>query len=337
MKIKLGSLRLPDELQGFVSEFEATVPDGIGDKLGEFGEESVGFPMLLGEVLSVFSARGSELCAFFLFVLGAVMLMSLVSVISGKLGRVAEYAATLIVSVGIFSRIYAVFESSLSAIDGVMRFFTSFIPILTAAIAFGGGGASAAVGGAGAGMTLGIMGAFVIPLLKSCVPLILSLGLVGGTSGLAGRVKSFFLWVTGIASVLLLSSLALQSTIASSSDTAAMRAVKYAASGAIPIVGGSVSSAMGTLAASVGFVKSVIGTGAITVMLLTVLSPLVMLILYRMILSLGEGMLDFLGVGGVRVFAAFRSAVDTLAAVFSLSVTVLIIETAFLMKSGVAV
>ncbi len=342
MKIKLESLRGLEETEKFVARFEDTVPDAIGARIGEMDAESVGFPALLGEVLSVFSDKGSELGSFFLFVLGTVMLMALASFSSGKLYRAAECAVVLIAGVSVFSRIYALSSAVSSTMGGVLNFFTAFIPILTGVVAYGGGGGSAAVGAAGANMTLGIMGAFVLPILEGCVSLIFALGLVSavgeeGAVGLARRVKSFFTWLVGLASTLLLSSLALQSAIASSSDTAAVRAAKYAASGTIPIVGGSVSSAMGTLTASVAYVKSVIGVGAITVILMTVLSPLVTILLYRLILSAAEGMLDFLGVGfGAKLFSSFRHALDVLAAVFALSVTVLIVETALLMKSGAA-
>ena len=107
MKIKLESLRGLGETEKFVNRFEDTVPEAIGARIGEMDTESVGFPALIGEVLSVFSDKGSELGSFFLFVLGTVMLMALASFSSGKLYRAAECAVVLIAGVSVFSRIYA--------------------------------------------------------------------------------------------------------------------------------------------------------------------------------------------------------------------------------------
>lgn len=340
MKIELESLRELGGAESFLERFESAVPSEVTAKIGSTYESGVGFPTLLGEVLSAFTDGKGAFASFFLFVLGAVMLMSLCSYSSERMGKWGECAVGVIVSASVFARLYPAVASVNDALDGVMSFCTAFIPVLTAALSYGGSAASAAVGAMGASMTLGIIGAFVIPLLSGCVPLFFALGLISGVgdngvSGLLLRIRNFFMWAVGIASTLLLSSIALQSVIASSSDSAAMRAAKYAASGAIPIVGGSVSAALGAVSSGVACIKSIIGAGAITVILMMVLSPLAALLAYRFILSFAEGLLDFLGVQyGVRLFSSFRFALDTLISVFALCVCVLITETAILMKSG---
>ena len=342
MKIKLESLRELGGAESFIKDFEGIVPEAVGNKIGEFSAQSVGPSALLGEAFSVFSDGRGAFLSFFLFVIGAVMLTSLASLTVGKMGKGAECAVSVVLALSLFSKISPSVTVIVGEMGGVLNFCTSFVPIITGVIAYGGSTASAAVGASGANMTLLIMGAFVLPILNGCVSLIFALGLVGtvdgtGVSGIAKRVKSFFLWVTGIASTLLLSSLALQSAISSSADNALLRAAKYAASGTIPIVGGSVSSAMGALTTGVGYIKSTLGTAAVTVIVITVLSPLLTLIIYRFILSVGEGMLEFLGVDFAgRLFSSFKAALDTLIAVVALSVSVLIIEIAILAKSGAA-
>lgn len=343
MSIRLESLA-GDEGQKFVSDFENIIPDGVRDSFRDIEGvgEAVGFPALVEEIMSAFTNRGGEIGIFFLFVFGIVALMSVGSAITGRLSRAAECAVMIISSAAIFSRLQLIVTEITDTVGGVLSFFSAFIPIMTGVVAYAGGVGSATVGGVGANMTLGVLGSFVIPALNSCVSVIFALGLVGaagheGTSGLAKRVRSFFMWLVGICTMLLLTSLALQSAIASSADTAAMRAVKYAASGAIPIVGGSVSSAMGALAAGVSYIKGAVGIGAVGVILLLTLTPLVMLLVYRFALSLAEGVLDFLGVSfGARMFSSFRAALDVLIAVLALSVSVLIIEITLFMKSGVS-
>lgn len=339
MKIDLESLA--DGRGGdILKSFKEIIPSGVRESVDSLTDsaEAVGFPALVGEVLAPLTEHRGELGAFLLFMIGTVALMAAASLFSGRICAAAEYAVMLICGVAIFSRIYVAVSEITESIGGVLSFFTSFIPVISSAIAYGGGVSAAAAGASGANMTLGIIGKFLLPLMNSCASFIFALGLVsaaGGAGALAARVKNFFMWLSGLVSVLLLSSLALQSAIASASDTAAVRAAKYAASGAIPIVGGSVSSAMGALGAGASYIKSTVGAGGLAVILLLTLSPLALLLAYRFIISLGEGILDFLGVAfGARLLGAFRSALDVITAVFAMTVTVLIIEIALMMKSG---
>ncbi len=342
MNLKFESL-IDQDGKSFIDSFMEIVPAEAAEQVGENFEnaQAMGFSSLVGEVISALTGSRGELASFLIFIIGSVMLMAAASLITGKLSRQAECAAALVCGVAIFGRIYSVVTQTVEAVGGVLNFFAAFVPIITGVVAYGGGVGAAAVGASGANMTLGIIGTFVLPIMNSCASLIFALGLVGavgndGTHGLACRVKSFFMWLVGLCSVLLLSSLALQTAITSSSDTAAVRAAKYAASGTIPIVGNAVSSAMGALGAGVSYIKSAVGTGALCVILMLALSPLVMLLAYRAIISIGEGILEFLGISfGTRMLGAFKSALDVLIAVFSMTVTVLIIETVIMMKSGV--
>ncbi len=325
-----------------LKSFREIIPSGVRESVDSLAEsaDAVGFPALVEEMLAPLTERRGELGAFLLFMIGAVALMAAASLTSGRLAAAAEYAVMLICGTAIFSKMYAAVNEITESIGGVLSFFASFIPVISSAVAYGGGAGAAAVGASGANLTLGVIGGFVLPLMNSCASLIFALGLVsaaGGAGGLCTRVKSFFMWLCGLCSVLLLSSLALQSAVASAADTAAIRAARYAASGTIPIVGSSVSSAMGALSAGASYIKSTVGVGGLTVILLLTLSPLALLLAYRAVISVGEGILDFLGVTfGARLLGAFRSALDTVTAVFSMTVTVLIIEIAIMIKSGAA-
>lgn len=337
MSFKAESL-IDTEAQRFLSDFTKILPNGLEEAADG---EMIGFPALIQELLSVFSKDAGAVGTFFTFIIGISALMALAALFSGKLSRTAECAVSVICSVAIFSMIYTTAALAAEALSGILGFVSAFIPIITGAVAYGGGVGAAATGMAGANMTLGIIGAFIIPLMTSCSSMILALGLVGSAGAdsgvLCAKVKSFFVWLVGLCSVLLLSSLALQSAIASAADTAAMRAAKYAATGTVPIVGSTVSSAMGVLVSGASYIKSTLGTGALTVILLTSLSPLVLLLIYRFIISLGEGVLEFVGANnGARMLGSVRAAFDALCAVFAITVSVLIIEIVLLMKSGVS-
>ncbi len=325
--------------KGFLDSFRNIVPAEIERDV--LNSEEIGFPALIAEALSAITDSGGSLFSFFLFVLGAAALIAAASFVSERFSKISELGIMLIVGTALFAKIRVLVLGVCEMLGGVLNFCTAFLPIMAGAVAYGGGVGAAATGAAGANMTLGIIGTFVLPLMSGCASLIFSLGLLGiggsqSTAALSNKVKNFFMWLAGICSVLLLSSLALQSAIASSADNAVMRAAKYAASSTIPIVGGAVSSAMGALGAGASYIKSTLGLGALSVILLLTLSPLAELLICRFIISVGESILDFLGISfGSRLFSSFRAALDVLIAVFVLSVSVLFLEIVILMKSGV--
>jgi stage III sporulation protein AE len=116
-----------------------------------------------------------------------------------------------------------------------------------------------------------------------------------------------------------------------------MSAAKYAASGMIPVVGSTVAGALSTLASGLSYAKGIIGVGAIVVIVGIIISPLVLLLLHRLALSLALILADFLGVSGAsRIFGAFRASFDSLIAVYALCSVLYIFNAVLFMKSGVA-
>ena len=155
---------------------------------------------------------------------------------------------------------------------------------------------------------------------------------------LSRGIKSLFMWFVGILTALIGGTLSLQTMISAAQDSAAMRAARYMASGLIPVVGSTVSGALSTLAAGVGYAKGIIGGGAILTLISLVLAPLVTLLLYRFALALAGVVADYLSARtGASIFAAFRFSLDMLIAVFSLSSIIYILEIILFVKAGVAI
>ena len=106
-----------------------------------------------------------------------------------------------------------------------------------------------------------------------------------------------------------------------------MRAVRYAASGLIPVVGSTVSGAISTLAAGLGYARSIVGGGAILVILYMALSPLILLLIYRLTLTLGGIFAYFSGSAmASRIFSSYRYALDMTVTVYSLSALIYLFE-----------
>ena len=106
----------------------------------------------------------------------------------------------------------------------------------------------------------------------------------------------------------------------------------------IPVVGSTVSSALAALAGSISYVKTTVGVSAVLVIITLAVSPLINILFHRLSFSLTISFLELMNAsGGVRVFSAFRSAIDALLSVYVVSVIIYISEIVVFMKCGVSV
>ncbi|MBQ9733923.1 MAG: hypothetical protein IJV74_06790, partial [Clostridia bacterium] len=82
---------------------------------------------------------------------------------------------------------------------------------------------------------------------------------------------------------------------------------------------------------------SSVGSASVVMSLILSLAPLVSILLYRLAFSICIIFLEFSGSsGGVRCFSAFKSALDALIAVYSMSTLVCIVELVVFVRGGVS-
>jgi stage III sporulation protein AE len=172
----------------------------------------------------------------------------------------------------------------------------------------------------------------VAPTFTATAALGFAVGLLGAidpeiAGGVSGSVSKFFSWLVGIVTALLMGTLALQTVIGSVKDCASIRAARYAASGMIPVVGGTVAASLATLASGIAYVKGVIGVGAAAVIITLFLSPLVLLLLYRGAISIASTVASMLSVGvAARLYDSLRRGVDLYIAIYAVSILIYIFE-----------
>ncbi len=328
---------------GYLAEFEEALPEGYGDfSNAEKLPSLVGIDALLSTLISAAAGEGGLLFPFFILLLGTLALSYLATLSGGALSGTVNAAVLVISAVLIFGALYPAFSEAMDTVAALSSFFSLAVPIMTGITLAGGGVASSAVQAVGMNFTLSIIGSLATHAFVSVGAFAFSLGLVSSLGDdsaamLARGVKSLVGWLVGITTALIVGTFSLQTVIASASDSAAMRAAKYAAQGIIPIVGGTVSGALSTLATGLSYAKDVIGAGAIGVMLIASLSPLAVMLLYRLALSVAISFAGALSSDGAsRLLTAFRFAADTVIAVYSLSVLTYIFEIILFMKGGVS-
>ncbi len=329
----------------FWQEFKDILPSGSNFENQEDVISGVGIEAFLSEILTAFEGGKNEFLSFLSLVLGVVLLIASAETFGlgseSKFKREIDIGIVTISAILIFNAIRPVVFSVKDGISEMGGFFSSLTPILTAISASGGNLNSAGVQAFNMNITCSVIGylssSLLMPLSFMMFALVLADGVGGGRAAVLARgIKNTFMWVVGICSAVLIGMFSLQSLIATASDGAYLRSAKYAISGSIPIVGGTVSSALGALAGGLSYAKSTVGVASVGVIITMSLSVLLLLLLYRAALSAAVMILEFVGSNiGVKMFGAFKGAFDALVAIFSMTTLVCIFEIVVFIKSGV--
>lgn len=345
--ILFGTPAIAADADDILDDFSDIIPDGIEANSGEELTAGIGFEAILEEIAGAVSEGTGSVATFFLMLFGFAVVMTLCDTTpfsdGGQMGKSIRVAVSMVASVSIFTSLYEVCTTVRTSLEEVVDFFSSVIPVLTLISTSSGATSTAAAQATNMNITLSLIGKFCTGALLPMSFAIFALSFAssigdGGGASVARGVKSIFMWGTGLVSAILAASIAMQSVVASAADNATLRAARYAASGMIPIVGSTVSSALSTLGGGLAFVKSTVGMASVAVILLLTLAPLVSLLLYRLAFSACLIFLQYSGSeGGVRCFSAFKSALDALIAVYSMSTLVLVVEIVIFIKGGVSV
>lgn len=328
------------EAKDILDEFLSILPSDIREGAAEGDlNNSIGISVLFSEIVSAVTENGSKIGSFFLLSLGVLFLLAVLSMVnkqSAGASRIGSLAASLL----LYGELMPLISEMGGAIEALNTFFGGAAGVLTSLLLASGEVNRAAVQTAGMNLTLSLFSCFGSEFLGTLAAAFFSVGIVSGVGGrgyraLAKGIRSAFFWGAGVLSTLLVGLIALQGFIASSSDSVALRAAKYAASGMIPIVGGTVSGALSTLFSGLSYAKGIIGGASVACIIAIALSPLVLLLCYRFVISAVLLIIDFLpdGAGG-ECFSGLASSLDALIAVYSLTGVIYILEILMFVRGG---
>lgn len=172
----------------------------------------------------------------------------------------------------------------------------------------------------------------VLPVAGICLLLAVCDALTGRAAlkPLGNLIKRTF--TLGISFLMLLLSflLGLQTTLAAGSDTLALRTVRFAAGSFLPVVGGSVSEAMKTVAGSISYLRTLAGSGGILVLFLFFLPTFLTVLTTRIVFLLCDALAELLEAKSEgRVLSELASVygffLAVIAAVFTMAVFALTI------------
>ena len=288
-----------DASDGLLEDFTAILPDAAKETLGQDALDAdtltnaVGFKQIFSLFAEGVSGALTKSGGTLGKLLGITLLFSAVSLFGGFFGKsrfqeIFFAAAPALLFYNLLSpclsRVFS-FTAELSA------FATLAAPLYAAVFSSGGalGSAAAASGGftVFVGVLESIVGGLLSPLLKILFVLTLLSPLAknGITAEIEKRIRTAYVWILSLICVLLGASLAFESSLAASADSVAIRTVKFTVGQSIPLVGGAISSMLGTLSSSLSLVKSAFGAGAFIALLSLLLPVLAELLLVRLTLS----------------------------------------------------
>jgi stage III sporulation protein AE len=329
--LSVGALAESNAEDQIINEYKEILPDGQ-DKFSENDVISyLGFDSMLSEIKSALSGQRGRVLSFFCILIGISVLMALAGVVNGDLAPIVRSTVSALSALVIFSRILPLCREISDSLNTVTGFFSSFVPIICSAVAMGGGSATSSSALLGMGLTLEISSHFTERFLIMLVFAMFLSGIVsaygGGLRTVARGIRTAFTKGLALLSTVLVGMISLQTVISSGVDNMAMRTARYATTSIIPIVGGTVSGALSTLVGGVAYAKGVIGGSAVAVILSMALSPLVLLLMYKLAFFIAISFLEFCSMDeGVLCLSGMRDALDALISVYVMTMVVYILE-----------
>lgn len=336
-------LSLIDERsEAILGDFLDVLPEGMeGMASPTESSDAVGMTFLIECIVNTVNGRAGEIAVFLMTLIGVSMLTSLATLKDGESGRTCKGCIAIVSSALILDRIFTLIDEIGETLGAINGFYASVIPVVTAVNMMGLSFNAASAQSVGMTLSLGIYSFLCGDFLYSFVGALTALAALSSIDGsvfgsIARSVRKIFLWAVGILTAFVGATFSLQSLISSSADSAVIRGARYAVSGMIPIVGGSISAALSLLTGSFGYLKGAVGGGAIAVIISLAMAPLVTLLLYRACFAIAIFFSEICSRDGAPgIIGAFSFALDSLIAVYSLSVVVYVIQLTVFLKGGV--
>lgn len=220
-------------------------------------------------------------------------------------------------------------------------FLMTFVPVFAALTASCGMPASAALYTGffltGALAASALIGGVLVPLLKIYIALDIAGGLSGAVdlSGLCRVLSRFLRWALGLIATMFGAVLSLQSILARGADSVALRTGKFLVGSGVPVIGGAVADAIGTVYAGLQVVRGTAGVGAIVTVAALLLPLFVRCMVYDLTLCLAAALAAATGSSGAqKVFLGLCECIELYILILFFYAVVILLSTALLLLLG---
>lgn len=337
---------LPEEIRDRLPEAEdATDAAQVGEVIGEMMRAEY-LLTYVREFFGLEMGNGLRLLAKVvgLLILSAVFAAFRDAFSSQALAKAVRFCTTAAIFAAVLSFLAEHFRQVQRFLEHLSTLMEAMIPVAGSLWAMGGNVSTAAAGTAGMYSFLAVCqhlcAKITVPLCCFCTALALCSALAPDTGlrGLAGAVKKIYTFLLGLMMSLLLASLGSQTVLSAAADSTTARAAKFVSASAIPIVGGSVGETLRTVAASVQYLKSVVGIGGVLFILLLLIPVLLTLVMTRLAFLLGGGVAELLGCDAEgRLLSELGHVYGCMIAVVAMTSVMFIFALVIFIKTTVAV
>ncbi len=278
-----------------------------------------------------------------LVIVASVLSMLKKTVRDGGAATVFSFASSLCIMLALYNEAVSLTTTVKTYITQLSAVVTAMVPVTVAINAAGGNLSSASV--SASGMMIGLAfvenlsSAGLMPVLQLCFGLSIASGIGGGVnlSGISKLVRGVFTWILALSSAIISAVMTFQSSIAVHADTLSMRAIKFAASNAVPVVGGIAGDAVRAVAGSLSLIKSTVGWVGVILIAVMTLPILARVLLTRLGIRICETASDIIGLEREKnLLSDIGGLYGFLAAVCVISGLMFIYAMALFAKSSVA-
>ena len=225
----------------------------------------------------------------------------------GELGKGSVKAASLAGTLAVAAVAVADVNSLLGLGRGAMENMASFANVLLPAVAVVTACTGAVTGAAArqmaaalfSGLLANLISGLLVPLLYGYIAASVAQAALGREElkRMADLLKWAVTTVLTIATIAFVSYLTASGVVAGTADAAAVKAAKFAISGAVPVVGGILSDAAETVLASAGVLRGTVGVFGMVTVLGLCLVPLLRLAVHYLAYKLVAALASALGSG----------------------------------------
>lgn len=253
----------------------------------------------------------------------------------------AIYAAAVACAAVIAAPVYSVITAAADALKGTGVFMLSFIPVFAVIVAASGAAATSVSMSAlllGASQAVSYISNFVVlPLMGGYLAVSIS-GAVSPIikkSGIAEMIKKLAFWIMAFISTVFVGILGIQTAVNASADTLAAKTAKFIIGSSVPVAGGVLSEALGTVTASMGLLKSSVGIYGAAACVLTFLPLITELLIWRAVLLICAGISELFSLPEISgLLKAVDSMMSVLIGIILLVGAMFVISLALVVSAG---
>lgn len=282
--------------------FEITIKDKIGKILR--GEYFTDYTSLTSAIISLIFGDIKSILPFVFTLIAIGILCNLINNMRPDNKSINDTINFVFLTVTMLIVIIAfknILSSTRNTINLIMSQMQIVFPILITLLASIGSIASISIYNPLVAILTGVVSMVFNNFLYPLFIVIFILAILGNLTDtvklgkLSGFLMSTFKWTIGIVFTIFTGFLSVQGISAGKYDSVSIKATKFAMKSYIPIIGSYVSDGMDFLILGSVLVKNSIGLIGVIILFITILSPILMIIIYKLALQLSSGILEMTG------------------------------------------